>query len=113
MSSYPQRWARKFCIPEGLVIDHLCHNRDSSCPGARACMHRRCVNPDHLEPTTIEENQRRGIPRSRRGGGRAVWTHCKHGHEFTPENTIVYTGHPTWRICRTCRNEYYWKKKAV
>lgn len=34
-------------IPEGLVLDHLCRNRS-------------CVNPDHLEPVSLEENIRRG-----------------------------------------------------
>ena len=29
-------------------------------------------------------------------------THCKRGHEFTPENTIAY-GNGT-RTCRECRN---------
>lgn len=29
-------------------------------------------------------------------------THCKYGHEFTPENTIVYAARCE-RICRTCR----------
>ncbi|HVL65773.1 MAG TPA: HNH endonuclease signature motif containing protein [Vicinamibacterales bacterium] len=33
-------------IPTGLTIDHLCRNR-------------RCFNPDHLEPVTLEENSRR------------------------------------------------------
>jgi len=39
-------------IPEGLSIDHLC-----STP--------RCVNPQHLEPVTNAENQRRRIARLR------------------------------------------------
>lgn len=64
-------------IPRGLTLDHLC--------GVKAC-----VNPSHLEPVTNLENNRRAT----RGK-----THCKHGHEFTPENTYQWRGS---RICRTC-----------
>jgi hypothetical protein len=34
----------------------------------------------------------------------AAKTHCKHGHEFTPDNTIVV---PLGRECRVCRLETY------
>lgn len=39
-------------------------------------------------------------------GGTHYWakrTHCKHGHEYTPENTSI--GHRDgkyWRVCRQC-----------
>lgn len=33
-------------VPDGLTLDHLCENF-------------KCVNPAHLEPVTLEENQRR------------------------------------------------------
>lgn len=32
-------------------------------------------------------------------------TACKHGHEFTPENTTHERNRPRTRICRTCRND--------
>ncbi|WP_454044687.1 hypothetical protein [Cellulosimicrobium sp. Marseille-Q8652] len=36
------------------------------------------------------------------GGHQAAKTHCPHGHEYTPENTIVYPSDGR-RRCRTCR----------
>lgn len=56
-------------IPDTLQLDHTCHNDDPTCPGGRACLHRRCWNPEHLEPVTSGENTRRsshvGGPRVR------------------------------------------------
>ena len=31
-------------------------------------------------------------------------THCRAGHEMTPENTYVKPGHPNTRVCRTCKD---------
>lgn len=70
-------------IADGLQIDHLCRVR---------C----CVNPAHLEPVTQAENIRRGV--SPTAANRRK-THCKHGHEFTTENTRLV---PEGRICRRC-----------
>lgn len=68
-------------IPVGLVLDHLCRVPF-------------CVNPDHLEPVTIGENISRGDNHHRRK------THCKRGHAFTAENTLMLsTGS---RACRAC-----------
>lgn len=39
-------------IPAGLVVDHTCHNlaaRAGLCAGGPDCLHRKCVNPEHLE----------------------------------------------------------------
>ena len=77
-------------IPDGLTLDHLCHTNDAECFDGADCLHRRCCNPEHLEVVTIGENVRRGTARL---------THCKHGHEFTPENTIQTA---TQRVCREC-----------
>ncbi|MGW1796858.1 HNH endonuclease signature motif containing protein [Streptomyces sp. NPDC001984] len=97
----------KGAIPEGLEIDHACHTRDRSCPGGPTCMHRRCVNPHHLEAVTHGENLRRSQGFA---GVLARRTHCGHGHEFTPENT-------RWKVdgsraCRTCLREQNRARKA-
>lgn len=39
-------------------IDHACH-KPEECAEGRACPHRRCVNPDHLEAVTKSFNQHR------------------------------------------------------
>ena len=74
-------------IPDGMELDHLCRNK-------------RCVRPEHLQPVSHLENTLRGdnfIAIEKRA------THCKHGHEFTPENTrIHYWGTKTMRACREC-----------
>lgn len=47
-------------IPAGLTLDHTCHTEDDNCRGGPLCQHRRCVNPEHLEPVTTGENIARG-----------------------------------------------------
>lgn len=74
-------------IPERMELDHLCRNR-------------RCVNPDHLEPVTREENWRRGQTPSSLN---AKKTHCLRGHPFEGDNLIVRTG---GRGCRECKSLY-------
>ncbi len=60
-------------IPKGLDLDHLCRVRN-------------CVNPDHLEPVTRQENLSRGKINQHKNK-----THCKRGHKFTNENTRITT----------------------
>jgi hypothetical protein len=73
-------------IPDGLVLDHLCQ--------APAC-----VNPDHLEPVTHQENIRRG-PRERYGANRYK-THCSRGHKLSGDNVADQGGGR--RRCVICR----------
>lgn len=95
-------------IPAGLTLDHLCHTRVADecnvLPGL--CLHRRCVNPAHLEPVTLLENKRRGsrIYRGDGSGGGRPLPLCRRGlHEWTPDNTLIdFDGR---RRCRTCRRE--------
>ena len=83
-------------IPDGYQLDHLCGNR-------------RCVNPEHLEAVPPKVNTLRGSGITAQNARK---THCPHGHEYTPENTLVWSdGH---RRCRRCRDERYkkWKDNA-
>lgn len=88
-------------IPGSHELDHACHTRDESCAGGRTCTHRRCVNPDHLEPVSQRDN----VLRSRSFVAKnAAKTHCYRGHEFTDENTYRYSDGR--RQCRICMREH-------
>lgn len=78
-------------IPEGFVIDHLCRVRP-------------CVNPEHLEPCTLQENVRRGARNGRDfGAAQARKTHCPAGHPYDEANT--YTSKTGKRHCKRCQRE--------
>lgn len=67
-------------IPDGLVLDHLCRVRN-------------CVNPDHLEPVTAEENTRRGTD--------ARWLeNCPNGHPAPLYRRALPSGK---NVCVECR----------
>lgn len=75
-------------------LDHTCHSRDTECAGGPTCLHRRCVNPAHLEPVTRGENVRRGTARI---------TACPKGHVYDEANTSRRkNGH---RLCRRCARD--------
>lgn len=70
-------------IAENLELDHTCNV---------PC----CVNPDHLELVTRQENMRRARDRFRKNGK------CKKGHDLTGDN--LYVDPRENYICRACRN---------
>lgn len=88
-------------IPDGLVLDHVCHDEVAhKCTEEDACLHRRCVNPAHLRPSTHKENLNRGYSAAERAAKR---THCPHGHAYSGDNLrVTPQGH---RKCRACERE--------
>lgn len=74
-------------IPPKYYIDHTCRNR-------------LCVNPNHLRTVTPKVNANENTI------GPASRTHCKRGHEYTPENTRWHKNakRDPYRICRKCAN---------
>lgn len=87
-------------IPEGLVLDHLCHNPETCRPEREEdCRHRRCCNPDHLQAVTMRENILRGSAPS----ANAVRVRrCPQGHPYDHRNTYLYRGA---RYCKACMYE--------
>lgn len=88
-----------------LQMDHTCHTE--VCPHTgRDCLHRRCVNPEHVRPATAWENILRGNTVTSHNRSK---THCAQGHPLSGSNLYVWRGH---RGCRACRRAADLRRKA-
>jgi len=67
------------------------------------CDNRACINDVHLVEGTAKDNAQDRAERGRYRNGNTSKTHCKRGHEFTPENTYKSAN---GRGCDACRIEY-------
>ncbi len=74
-------------IPDGLELDHLCRNK-------------KCMNPDHLEAVTHQENIRRS---DNPMGVNSRKTHCDNGHLLEGTNLYIPPKRPNRRECKKCR----------
>lgn len=74
---------------DGTVPDHLCRVR-------------RCINSEHLEWVTHQENIHRGVGPA---ATNRLKTHCPHGHPYDEVNTYVRPD-GRGRECRACHG---WK----
>ena len=95
-NAFAHRWAWEQVygpVPEGLQLDHVCHSNAASCAGGPGCLHRRCVNPSHLEPVLPIENVRRSMTVRR--------VTCLNGGH--PLDGLTHHGDGTvTRRCKTC-----------
>jgi len=74
-------------LPKRLTIDHVCKNR-------------KCVNSDHLDPVSIQENLLRGNSPQTMNRNK---THCIHGHPLFGLNLrIDHYKNKQFRRCITC-----------
>lgn len=98
-------------IPDGLDLDHLCHDPANCSPAvASDCPHRSCCNPDHLKPATRQENLLRGGSIAAK---RAKVTQCPEGHPLDENNTLMSKrGQRRCKQCAYKRNrDYYWMNR--
>lgn len=87
-------------------------------PGPMCVLHRcdnpSCERPDHLFLGTQQDNIADMLKKGRHPGHSK--THCKHGHEFTEENTYKHTRKGTRRVsryCRECRKLSCRRRRAI
>lgn len=99
-------------IPKGFVVDHVCHNEAverGECEGGITCIHRACINPEHLRLVTQQENVMAGMHNIDNR------SHCNQGHPFIKENIMVRKNGK--RECAECNRvrarANYAKQKAV
>lgn len=80
-------------IPPELQLDHTCFNKA-------------CVNPNHLEIVTNQENTRRYYKKH--------VTHCPQGHPYDEENTLINSkGHRECKICYANTRKRYIERRRV
>jgi ribosomal protein L40E len=77
-------------VPAGMHLHHRCGNK-------------LCWNPAHLTLLSASEH--------RREHGRLI-THCPHGHEYTPENTVLENGSRACRECKRIRHRERMRARA-
>lgn len=77
------------------------------------CDQRLCINPMHLQIGTPGDNVLDAAAKGRHHNARK--THCKRGHEFTPENTWIKVGKKgnVMRGCLTCQKAAHEKPEYI
>jgi hypothetical protein len=105
VSRYAHRWSFEHFNQVRLSSNEfVCHKCDNP----------PCVNPEHLFVGSCKNNFNDAISKgriditeqySRVGSFQRTKTKCKHGHEFSTENTSFYGPENNYRRCKTCNRE--------
>jgi hypothetical protein len=88
-------------ISQGFVLDHTCHNEAAAkgeCAGGHTCVHRACVNLDHLQLVSQSENILLGMHSI------DVKESCPKGHSYRDEKNIMVRKNGK-RECAECNRK--------
>ena len=91
-----------------IALELSGHVRPGSLYALHTCDNPPCVNPAHLRWGTAKQNTADARSRKRLSG--MSKTHCKHGHEYTSENTIFHK--EGTRQCGECHKRQCEERKA-
>jgi hypothetical protein len=88
--------------PEKIWVCHKCDNPP-------------CFNPNHLFWATPSENTLDSVQKGRftRNRNPESRTHCRHGHELTPDNMRMYRGNKVCKICESVKSHKSYMKRKV
>jgi hypothetical protein len=96
-------------IPTGMVVDHMCHNEavaKGKCAGGFDCIHRACINVDHLQLVTQSQNIMSGIHNMDNR------SHCNQGHPFEGNIMVRKSGKRECAECNRVRARANYAKKV-
>lgn len=104
---YGNVWVGKNCksvhrYAKSLVVGPIARQDDVH----HVCRIKHCANPEHTEIKNHVTHQQ--TEHDDKHDKKRQQTHCKRGHEFTPENTRIYTrGKYSMRQCRACFRDHH------